>query len=368
MGWPWSAAHAEDIAAAAVAAREAFVAGTPLDQALQLHLGGQDTEKETINANCPAETEPSLDPDPDGPINWPALIDSYRERKISSGELKSSTWVKIWQPRMREVIAVMQRHPAPSQSRQLLDAVISRWSQQPGARGRQMQVQQTAALLRWAVDGERLPDCWAPPLDLSPYVGRKRVEINRTTPIEVRHILEMVDDIPDPRWRLAFQLVAAFGLRAEELRHLERRGDQLHCSYRKVASRGSTAPRNLRLLPCDEWAAGWDLLNRFDPERMPPLRAGESGEALATYLKRRRRWQELRNTYTSMGEKLVPYSLRHAYAHRAHVVLGLAPKVAATLMGHSVQTHLAAYSRWCGDEVVDAALTQAGIQWTASSR
>lgn len=38
MGWPWSAAHAEDIAAAAVAAREAFVAGTPLDQALQLHV------------------------------------------------------------------------------------------------------------------------------------------------------------------------------------------------------------------------------------------------------------------------------------------------------------------------------------------
>jgi hypothetical protein len=69
MGWPWSAAHAEDIAAGAVAAREAFVAGTPLDQALQLQLGSQDTEKDTINANCPAENEPSLEPDPDGPIN-----------------------------------------------------------------------------------------------------------------------------------------------------------------------------------------------------------------------------------------------------------------------------------------------------------
>ena len=71
MGWPWSAAHAEDIAAGAVAVREAFVAGTPLDQALQLQLqlGSQDTEKDTINANCPAENEPSLEPDPDGPIN-----------------------------------------------------------------------------------------------------------------------------------------------------------------------------------------------------------------------------------------------------------------------------------------------------------
>ena len=37
-------------------------------------------------------------------------------------------------------------------------------------------------------------------------------------------------------------------------------------------------------------------------------------------------------------------------------------------MGHSVQMNLAAYCRWCGDEVVDAALTQAGIQWIASSR
>jgi hypothetical protein len=49
---------------------------------------------------------------------------------------------------------------------------------------------------------------------------------------------------------------------------------------------------------------------------MPLLRAGESGEALATYLKRRRSWQELRNHSTAIGEKLVPYSLRHAQALR----------------------------------------------------
>ena len=73
-------------------------------------------------------------------------------------------------------------------------------------------------------------------------------------------------------------------------------------------------------------------------------------------LKRRRSWQELRNHYTAIGERLVPHNLRHAYAHRAHVFLGLAPKVAATLIGHSVQTHLAAYIRWCGDDVVEAAL------------
>lgn len=366
MTWPWSPAHAEDIAADAVAAREAFLSGTPLDDALQLHVTSKGAEAKTSGADIPPEVVTTWASDPDSPINWGALIEAYRQRKISSGELKSSTWDKIWQPGMREVLAVMHRHPSPSDSRQLLEAVTQRWSQQPGARGRQMRVQQTTALLRWGVDGDSLPKCWAPPLDLGPYVGRKRAEVNRTTPIEVDHIFEMVAAIPDARWQLAFQLIAAYGLRPEELRHLERRGDHLHCSYRKVTSRGSTAPRNLRLLPCDEWAAEWDLLNRFHPDQMPPLRPGESGEALATYLKRRQSWQKLRNHYTAMGEKLVPYSLRHAYAHRAHVVLGLAPKVAATLMGHSVQTHLAAYSRWCGDDVVDAALAQANVQWRAS--
>jgi hypothetical protein len=87
---------------------------------------------------------------------------------------------------MREVLAAMHRHPSPGHSRQLLDA---------GSADR-----------------------------------RKRAEFNRTPPIEVEHILEMVAAIPDARWRLAFQLVAADGLRPEELRHLERRDDHPNIS------------------------------------------------------------------------------------------------------------------------------------------
>ena len=36
-----------------------------------------------------------------------------------------------------------------------------------------------------------------------------------TTPIAVPDILAMVQAIPDPRWRFAFQLLCAFGLRPE---------------------------------------------------------------------------------------------------------------------------------------------------------
>jgi hypothetical protein len=76
-------------------------------------------------------------------------------------------------------------------------------------------------------------------------------------------------------------------------------------------------------------------------------------------MRRRAVWEELRQRYEAEGEKLVLYSCRHGYAHRAHVICELPPKVVAAAMGHSVETHLAAYSRWCGDDVVDDAFSKA---------
>ena len=247
----------------------------------------------------------------------------------------------------------------PISPKQLLEGVIESWKDRPGSRGRQLQVQFTAALLRWGVDSERLPSSWAPPLDLSIYVGRKREERGITTPIEASHVLDLAEAIPDPRWRLAFQLMAAYGLRPEELQHLEIQKGQLWTTYQKVSSRGRTRSRVLRLLPCDEWAKPWQLDKAFRADRMPPMRPGHGAEDLGTYMRRRPLWQQLRREYEEKGEKLVLYSCRHGYAHRAHITCELPPKVVAAAMGHSVETHLAAYSRWCGDDVVDDAFAKA---------
>jgi len=222
-----------------------------------------------------------------------------------------------------------------------------------------MVVQQAAALLRWGVDSGRLPADWAPPLDLSPFVGRRRDGATITTPIEVADILAIVEAIPDPRWRYAFQLLAAYGLRPEELQHLELRGGRLWCNYRKVSSKGKTDPRPLRLLPCDDWALAWNLEASYHPDRLPPLRPGRGSECLGVYMRRRTIWNTIRARYAADGELLVLYSARHGYAHRAHVICELPPKIAAAAMGHSVQTHLQAYSRWCGDDVVDDAFERA---------
>jgi len=97
-----------------------------------------------------------------GPINWPALIEAFRERKLGSGEIKPTTWTNIYARRMKVILAAVDRAQKPVQ---MLEAIAAPWVSQPGCRGRQLQVQQTAAILRWGVDTGRLPAEWAPPLD-----------------------------------------------------------------------------------------------------------------------------------------------------------------------------------------------------------
>jgi len=291
------------------------------------------------------------------PGDWEELIAAFREHKLISGEIKPSTWHRVYRHHMNHVLGAVAAVAPPQNAKQLLEALARIWADKPGGRTRQIQIQSTAALLRWAVAERRLGEDWEPPQDLAVFVGRSRAAKAITTPLEVEHILALVRAIPDARWRFAFQLMAAYGLRPEELQHLQIRQGRLWCMYEKVASRGKTRPRVLRPLP---WADGWRLEERFPTQELPPMQPGLGGGYVGHYLMNRPLWKELRRVYEAKGEKLVPYSCRHGYAHRAHVICDLPPKVVAAAMGHSVQTHLAAYSRWCGDDVVDDAFAKAG--------
>jgi integrase len=347
LPFAWAASDRQAIHAAVLAIHADFSNGVPLDLAIETH------------ARIPSEESSPNGLTVSEAINWPQLVQGFKDHKLSSGAIKQSTWDEIYWRRMAVILEAAGGKRRPISSKQLLEGVIASWKDRPGSRGRQLQVQFTAALLRWGVDSEHLPSSWAPPLDLSNYVGRKRDERGVTTPIDVIHLLDLVEAIPDPRWRLAFQLMAAYGLRPEELQHLEILKGQLWTTYQKVSSRGRTRSRVLRLLPCDEWAQAWQLEKAFRADRMPPMRPGHGAEDLGTYMRRRSLWQQLRREYEEKGEKLVLYSCRHGYAHRAHIICELPPKVVAAAMGHSVETHLAAYSRWCGDEVVDDAFSKA---------
>ena len=343
LPFQWSHDQTDAIREAVLAIHAAHSDGIPIEKAVNAALPSNDQETNGLL----------------GPIDWPELADRFKARKISSGAIKPETWVNVYQRRITELLATFETKKPPVNSRELLETITARWANKPGCRGRQIHVQQTAALLRWGVDQGILGTEWAPPLELDPFVGRKREAKAITTPIEVEHILELVEAIPDSRWRFAFQLLSAYGLRPEELQHLELRTGRLWCNYRKSTSRGETKPRPLRLLPCDEWSENWNLIKQFKKQPLPPMRPGHGAEDLGLYMRRRKRWQELRQMYETAGEKLVLYSARHGYAHRAHLICELPPKVAAAAMGHSLETHLAAYSKWCGDDVIDTAFKQA---------
>ena len=367
LPYPWESEQLEAIRDGVLKLYEDFQEGIPIEASIA-ELGAA-LAAEQAKPETPSQANSHLEPQTTSPsparagrpiaVDWPGLISRYQQHKLRSGDIKESTWERLYKPRMALLLKTAKGPPAARDAKQLLEAQADLWRQRPGCRTRRLQVQYTAALLRWGVSQGLLPAQWTPTLDLSSTIGRSRESKAVTTPIDVDDIVAMVQVIPDPRWRFAFQLINAFGLRPEELQHLQLRQGRLWCTYEKVASRGKTKPRPLRLLPCDQWAREWQLTETFDPSKLPPMRPGFGSDSFNRYLLRREHWQQLRQQYEAQGEKLVLYSCRHGYAHRAHVICDLPPKVVAAAMGHSVQTHLAAYSRWCGDDVVDDAFSKA---------
>lgn len=57
------------------------------------------------------------------------------------------------------------------------------------------------------------------------------------------------------------------------------------------------------------------------------------------------RLQHQQGALSNLREALTPRSLRHAFALRLGVELGLSPREAAELMGHSPGVHLQIYGR-----------------------
>ncbi|MFO8237895.1 MAG: hypothetical protein R6U00_06495, partial [Prochlorococcaceae cyanobacterium] len=341
---PWQCDQVNEICDAVVYVYEEFQKGIDPDASVAQILRPQVAVAAKRNAedvprlvaSTGIRSRPSADSTPLSVEEWSELIQAFREHKLLSGEIKDSTWHRVYRHHMKHVLGALALPSPPQNAKQLLEGLARLWADKPGGRTRQIQMQITSALLRWAITEGRLGEEWDPPQDLTIYVGRSRAPQAITTPLEVEHILALVEALPDPRWRLGFQLMAAYGLRPEELHHMQLRDGRLWCTYEKVASRGKTKPRTLRLLPCDDWAAEWKLAEHFAHDKLPPMRAGFAGNDLRQYLQRRSLWQQLRGDYEAKGEKLVPYSCRHGYAHRAHVICDLPPKVVAAAMGHSV--------------------------------
>lgn len=170
-------------------------------------------------------------------------------------------------------------------------------------------------------------------------------------------ILELVEAIPNPRWRLAYGLMATYGLRNHEV---------FFCDLSALAPGGD---RVLRVLPTSKtgehqvWPFQPDWVERFGLEVLAH-RQGPGLPPVCTDLRRTTLQQvgrRLAEQFRRYGLPITPYDLRHAWAVRT-IHIGLPDTVAARMMGHSVAIHTRTYHHWITrrdqQQAVDAALAR----------
>ncbi len=264
-----------------------------------------------------------------------------RRRRQPAGS--RSTWTSAYRPYLRRLAAQGQSRLSVSLLEQVLESspLASRSRQQCGLvlslLARQEQLQ--------------LPADWN---ERAAGYGLHQARF-RQLPSDCQ-ILEVVDAIPNPGWRLVFGLMATYGLRNHEVFFTDFSG--LDASQDGV----------VRVLPTTK--TGEHQVWPFLPEWVDhfALRPLARQRALLPPICTDLRTTTLQQVGRRVAEQfrryqlpLTPYDLRHAWALRT-IHMGLPDTVAARMMGHSVAIHTRTYHHWITrrdqQQAVDAALAR----------
>ncbi|APD49100.1 site-specific integrase [Synechococcus sp. CS-602] len=267
-----------------------------------------------------------------------------RRRRHPSGS--RSTWQGAYLPYLRRLLAaatrqhrqldpdlflqVLESYPAASRSRQQCGTALA-------ALGRQL--------------GLSLAEDWG---ERSGGYGLHQAQFRQLPSDD--DVQAHVARIPNPAWRLAYGLMATYGLRNHEV---------FFCDLSPLAPGGD---RVLRVLPTSK--TGEHQVWPFHPEwvelfELPKLvEAAGALPAVRTDLTRTTLQQVGRRVaeqFRRYDLPITPYDLRHAWAVRT-IHIGLPDTVAARMMGHSVTIHTRTYHHWITrrdqQQAVDAALAR----------
>ena len=330
------------------------------------HLQTGMSLKEAVHLQWPVVGEAGTGPK--ASTNWPDLVDRFRIHKIQSGQVKESTWDEAYAYVMRELLEALAAQDAPTNGPALLTELVKG---QPGSRGRVVRIERAAQFLTFAVK-TGIDQRWRPPVgeELTDIKGRKApnekpefANAGQAVPLMDNQFLALLDEIPDPRWKLAIGLCGVFGLRPVELNYIRQDGDRLWCEYQKRTARGCSPKRHIDALdPIERPGMGKQLLLELSSgvTALPPLGSSDAVAAtrMNTYLKRKPYWAALRDEVLASGAgRLSAYSMRHGYAYRSAMTYNLPVRVAKDLMGHSLDVHMKHYGKW-----VDGATVQGAVE------
>ena len=273
-----------------------------------------------------------------------AFFADPRRRRNPAGS--RTTWTAAYLPYLRRLVSSAEAQALPL-AIPLLEFVLE--SYPLASRGRQQCGTALAALARHLQ--LRLPADWG---ERASGYGLHRAQF-RQLPSDAQ-ILAAVERIPNPGWRLAYGLMATYGLRNHEL------------FFSDLSALAPGGDRVIRVLPTSKtgehqvWPFQPDWVNSFELERLgldrgllPPV---------CTDLRRTTLQQVGRRVAEQFRRyelPLAPYDLRHAWAVRT-IHIGLADTVAARMMGHSAAIHTRTYHHWITrrdqQQAVDAALAR----------
>jgi integrase len=258
-----------------------------------------------------------------------------------------TTWTSAYLPYLRRLQRLAEQGGLPL-GMPLLEQVLE--SYPLASRGRQQCGTALAALARQ--QGLALPADWG---ERAGGYGLHAAQF-RQLPSDGQ-ILEWIERIPNPGWRLAYGLMATYGLRNHEV------------FFTDLSALAPGGDRVLRVLPTSKtgehqvWPFQPEWVERFELARLgldrgllPAVRTNLRHTTLQQVGRR------VAEQFRRYGMPLTPYDLRHAWAVRT-IHIGLPDTVAARMMGHSVAIHTRTYHHWITrrdqQQAVDAALARA---------
>ena len=167
--------------------------------------------------------------------------------------------------------------------------------------------------------------------DASAYAGRYKAKQHKLRKLPTdEDIIAMRESIESPEWKLAFSLMAAYGLRNHEVFNLDR--SILEQSPVLTVLDGKTGRRKVWPFR-PEWWQQWKLW-----EGELPNCTGKNNSDIGSRVTK----------YFSRKGLCNPYDLRHAWAVRT-LEMGLDISLAAAQMGHSLTIHSEIYHDFISD-------------------
>ena len=296
-------------------------------------------------------------PDATG-TDWAALVLEFKQDLMVHGaEIAGTTWKGNYEKFLSAALELLSSRRPPVNAAELVGAVAAQWQDKP--RSRALAVQALQRFLQFGVRRGLPAGTWTlDAVDAKRFRGRSGDRRIKATLGDVE-ILAFIDALPATKageqWANAFRLMALYGLRPEELNHLQPRQHphsgvlMLFCTYRKVCGGSRTAPR--WLLPCPlidglGESISWELPSLMQAGLLPLPSIGTK-DAVGTFLKRQPAWQAMRERCATNGEWLRPYVFRDSYSLRCHR-RGIETGAIASAMGHSLAVHSSSY-RWADE-------------------